>query len=526
MKISPSKLVKKTVLEVKWYIAGQILFSAISSLFLSIIPALNRYFVDNVLMNKGNIAVFIVVYVCCYVFHLATIWISERFVWKSAISFENSLKKKCFEKLLNMPYKLFSKKQNGEYLSLLSNNVTRVEQDYLQPICALVKSIIAIIIYAILIYINTTPIICISLIMLSALASVSPLIYKRRLKETNKKYVDQVADYTKDLEDMLDSFDMRDSKSAVAFARENGKITDKVSSKRNRFGKTKVNSNIVSGIAVYMVDIAIMILSVVLCIHGKITIGIVLAAITYSHSLMDPIQEVLYDINTLNSSKDIVRSLDEIVDRAGSCQGGSRIEPVSWIQLNNVNVKFGNRTLTYQCKFQIGKKYLITGKSGFGKTTLTKIIFGFHEYNGDVLIDGRPGTVSADACALCSQNQHVFHANFIDNVSLFGAYPFDENERLLGAIPLYHKIRRTEDCSTLSGGEKQILKICRALVQDKSIIFMDEPFAGLDEKNAEELFVLLTSVHRTIILISHSYNFHAQLLEKWEHINIEEICHG
>ena len=503
-------------LKVKWYVAAQVVLSLIATIAIALIPAYNRHLVDNVFPNKGEgFLPLALAYVISYAIYLITIWGSERFVWKSAIRFENILKKECYSFIARMKYKEFHKRKNEEYLSILTNNITSIEQDYLQPICALIKSAVSIIIYTVIISIYTTPIICITLLLLSILAAFTPKIYKKKLRQAGKEYVDEEATYTKKVSDLLDGAELIDQNSRSAFERKNASFTDILSHKRLLLGKRKVNGNTISGTAILMINAITFILCGVLLLRNSISVGIIVAALTYAQSFTDPVQEILYDINTLNASKDIVHALENEI-----CAVAEATEepPLKDVILNNIQVSFPEKTLSYNAAFTLGEKYLITGESGHGKSTLLNIIAGRSD------IPGFSGCLSENDCFYLSQHQHVFNDTAINNITIFGSYPSPE-EAEMEQLPKYNRIISEQDCSVLSGGEKQIMKMLRALVQQKPVLLMDEPFAALDHDNAKTLFHVLSQMNCTILMVSHTTDFDSADLAHWNNIQIGEICH-
>lgn len=510
--------IRNYIYKIKGYILGQIILSILATISLAFIPVCNEYLVDHCLINKNNeFGYLVAAYIFIFLFFLITTWGSERLVWKCAIIFENSLKKACYDAILKLPYIVFKKKKSDEYLSMLTNNITSIEQDYLQPICALIKSSFSVLVYIIIISIYTSPIICIALLFLSLLAAFSPKIYKKKLRIAGKNYIDQAADYTKKTSDLLDGAELVNANTRVAFSCENSKSTNNLSIQRLKLGKAKVNGNTISGAAVCLIDVIIFVLCGFLVMRGKITVGIVVAAITYAKAFTEPVQEILYDINTLNSSRDIVKNLEIMMDEIDVNEKIKDDEKSGDIVLNDVCVSLQDKKIIYNVKFDVGKKYLITGASGKGKTTLLDTITGRKTIErGDCKVK--------DNYYYLSQHQHVFNDNAFNNISIFGSFSnlkeIDEAD-----IPMYERVKKERDCSILSGGEKQILKICRMLVQRKPVLIMDEPFAGVDNSNSNKLFHMLSKRKETMILVSHETDFELQDLNKWKKIRIEDICY-
>ncbi|MDR0635522.1 MAG: ABC transporter ATP-binding protein/permease [Treponema sp.] len=509
-------------------VAAQVGVWIISTTAIALIPTYNKRLIDTVLPRGGTgLPGLILMYSATYSVFLIAAWLSERLLWSCGVQFENVLKKSCFDKLLNLSYKTFSEKKSGEYLSMLTKNITTLEADYLTPICALIKDFLAILIYVVIIAYTTSPVICAALFVCSIFAALSPGIYKNRLKKAYKDYIDESALYTKRITDMLDGFDMIDARSRVSFTKANARFTDILSLKRLRYGYNKVNSATISGtISILLIDISIFALCGYLILNGHISAGIVVAALTYTQSFMDPFNDMLYCINTLNSTKDIAHELDMFLSAENHTL--IQVKPVSKISCQNVIVDFGSKKLCYNMAISIGKKYVLYGQSGTGKSTLFRVLTGHTAYSGAIFVDdsasGTTQILNSDICYYLSQHQHIFSEDFLTNVSLFGAYPYNEAElrKTFDIERLFGGIKGTLDCGSLSGGEKQALKICRMLVQGKDILLLDEPFSSLDKENTSKILANLSECSATILLITHDHSF--KELGGWEHVNISEVC--
>lgn len=163
-----------------------------------------------------------------------------------------------------------------------------------------------------------------------------------------------------------------------------------------------------------------------------------------------------------------------------------------------------------------GEILLITGRSGSGKSTLFRCLMGLYQPGeGRVQLDGKPvsgrellagvGFVPA---------QHTFYAGTIyENITL-GDHTISretclKNARRLGIgdwleeVGLDHLL--LENASDLSGGQKQILSVLRAVNFDAPILILDEPFASLDAGRREKLTAFLEEYKRDhlVILTSH-----------------------
>ena len=165
-----------------------------------------------------------------------------------------------------------------------------------------------------------------------------------------------------------------------------------------------------------------------------------------------------------------------------------------------------------------GKKYLIIGESGGGKSTLTKLISGYYPADaGEILIDGRPMKASAqmlqNTVAMVRQDIFLFDESIGENI-YFG----NEDKSKLAAVIRQTSIKSIiddkgidfrvgENGSLLSGGQRQRIAIARAMYADRSIIILDEGFSALDPKTSAEIEnTLLEDKDLTLLSISHHYS--------------------
>jgi branched-chain amino acid transport system ATP-binding protein len=146
-----------------------------------------------------------------------------------------------------------------------------------------------------------------------------------------------------------------------------------------------------------------------------------------------------------------------------------------------------------------GELVTIIGPNGAGKSTLIKAIFGLlSPSSGSVLLRGKAvaGKKAHSMVALgvgyVPQVRNVFPTLTIDENLTMGAYlnrkgASDQRDKLFDWFPLL-AARRNTRAGKLSGGQRQLVAIARALMADPSILLLDEPSAGLSPANVDEIF--------------------------------------
>ena len=162
-----------------------------------------------------------------------------------------------------------------------------------------------------------------------------------------------------------------------------------------------------------------------------------------------------------------------------------------------------------------GEFVAVVGPSGCGKSTLLSIIAGLTEpTRGRVLIDGEPVTQPHPKVGVVFQSDLLLYWRTVaDNVLLpveIKGWPRDEYrprmETLLRQVGLADFASKYP--GELSGGMRQRVAICRALIQQPGLLLMDEPFGALDALTREQMIIDLQAMWRaidnTVMFITHS----------------------
>ncbi|WFU01665.1 ATP-binding cassette domain-containing protein [Rhizobium sp. CB3171] len=187
------------------------------------------------------------------------------------------------------------------------------------------------------------------------------------------------------------------------------------------------------------------------------------------------------------------------------------------ITMTGVELRLGTHDFRFDCELPQGRIIAITGPSGSGKSTFLNLLAGFETPDrGRIMLAGQDVTrlhPFERPVSLVFQDNNLFaHLDLFTNVGL-GISPslklsVDDRQRISGALTrvgLAGFDRRKP--GTLSGGERQRAAFARALVRDKPILLLDEPFAALDPGLRSGMAELLSELHRetgnTVLIVSH-----------------------
>ena len=187
------------------------------------------------------------------------------------------------------------------------------------------------------------------------------------------------------------------------------------------------------------------------------------------------------------------------------------------IVLEKVGLRLGSKDFRFDCALPAGAVTAITGPSGSGKSTLLNLVAGFETPDrGRVVIAGEDVTAkhpSERPVSLVFQDNNLFvHLDLFTNVGLgispslkLTAQDRKTIAQALERVGLKGFERRMP--GTLSGGERQRAAFARALVRNKPVLLMDEPFAALDPGMRLSMAGLLLDLHRetrnTVLVVTH-----------------------
>jgi ABC-type branched-subunit amino acid transport system ATPase component len=185
------------------------------------------------------------------------------------------------------------------------------------------------------------------------------------------------------------------------------------------------------------------------------------------------------------------------------------------LELKDLDVAYGPAKVLHEVSLNLlsGEQVFMVGRNGAGKTTLLKTIAGFlAPSKGSIQFDGReiaglpPEEVASLGIRYIFQDKRVFTKLTVKENLEIAAYP--TRETLSGAIDrvvrLYPKLESFlgAKAGSLSGGQRQILLIGRALIGDPRILLVDEPTEGLAAGIISDIFQILCAMKgKTSMLI-------------------------
>ncbi|MDN3518539.1 ABC transporter ATP-binding protein [Aquisalimonas lutea] len=180
---------------------------------------------------------------------------------------------------------------------------------------------------------------------------------------------------------------------------------------------------------------------------------------------------------------------------------------MSLLRANDIYGGYGGADILNGASIAVDKDEIVViiGANGAGKSTLMKAVFGLlHVRSGEVvyrdapITNGRPETMVTRGIAYVPQEHNVFPSLTVQENLEMGGYALkgDLRPRLETVYGLFPRLaeRRRQEAGLMSGGERQMVAMGRALMIEPSLLMLDEPTAGLSPRLIDETFQRIASI--------------------------------
>ncbi|KKX27100.1 ABC transporter ATP-binding protein [Rhizobium sp. LC145] len=183
------------------------------------------------------------------------------------------------------------------------------------------------------------------------------------------------------------------------------------------------------------------------------------------------------------------------------------------LELKDIRVAYGRAPVLHGISLTMapGTIVAVIGANGAGKTTLLNAVMGVIPSSGTALYDGKPippsveARVAAGLCLVPERRELFTTMSVKDNIDLGGflrsaAERADTREEVYGRFPRLAE-RRKQLAGTLSGGERQMLALARALMSRPRLLLLDEPSLGLAPKIVIDILEIVSELRKTGVSI-------------------------
>lgn len=444
-------------------------------------------------------------------------------------------KNKVFKSILDRDYREFSKEKSGKFISILTENMKKIEQDYLHQYFNISKNISLMIFSLVAMFIGNW-----FLTLLVIIASIIPMMISGFIgqKSASLQNSSMIADqkYLAKVKDILAGFLVIKSfnvKEAIGqdYKNESEKLDEIYFIK----GKFDVLSNVISQLSGMIVFLVAFGGGMYLVFGGHTTIGSVTAIVQLVNFVVMPLNEIGMGMSKFREGQATLNSF-EVKDVIELQTGKTKEYFDDVISFSNVDFSYPNaeekifNNLSLQIKK--GEKIAIVGMSGSGKSTLFNLLLRFYDVtSGYISIDNQDlQAISAESLynlmTIVQQDVYIFDDTLKANITLSQSFTEDDIKKAVQQSGLESYILENElglqtlcgeNGSNLSGGERQRLSIARALIRKTPILLLDEATSSLDNKVTTEIENSILEIQDlTVLVVTHKLN--KSMLKKYNRI--------
>ncbi|MCL2149895.1 MAG: ABC transporter ATP-binding protein/permease [Dehalococcoidia bacterium] len=273
--------------------------------------------------------------------------------------------------------------------------------------------------------------------------------------------------------------------------------------------------------------VAVCIVGAVLAMNGTIGLGVIAAFMLYVRLFTQPLSQLAQSMQALQRTAAASERVFEFFDEEELPDESQKLKSLQNItgEVEFKNVRFGyekDKTIIndFSARVGAGQKIAIVGPTGAGKTTMVNLLMRFYEIDsGEICLDGIPinqvtrENVRAQFCMVL-QDTWLFEGTIKENIvySKPGVTD-DEVEAACKAVGVHHFIQTLphgydtvlNDRANLSAGQKQLVTIARAMIQNAPLLILDEATSSVDtrtERIVQQAMDKLTQ-RRTSFVIAH-----------------------
>ena len=444
-------------------------------------------------------------------------------------------KNKVFQSILDRDYREFSKETSGKFISILTENMKKIEQDYLHQYFNISKNLSLMIFSLIAMFIGnwflTLLVIFVSIIpmLISGFIGKKSALIQNRVMIAEQTYLVKIKDILAGFL-VIKSFNVKEA-IYQDYSHESENLEEVYFIK----GKFDVLSNVISQLSGMIVFLVAFGGGMYLVFNGYTPIGSVTAIVQLVNFVVMPVNEVGVGITKFREGQVTLEAF-EVQDVPEIPRGKAKEYFNEVIIFSNVDFSYPNtegKIFNHlSLKIQKGEKIAIVGRSGSGKSTLLNLLLRFYEVTrGHILIDNQDlQDISIESLynlmTVVQQDVYIFDDTLKANITLnqsFTEYDIKQAVQQSGLESyileneLGLQVLCGENGSNLSGGQKQRVSIARALIRKTPILLLDEATSSLDNQVTTEIENSILEIQDlTALVVTHKLN--DLILKKYDRI--------
>lgn len=473
--------------------------------------------------------IFLVLLVSSILIYILITYLKPKYQKKAITQYKNNI----YGQILDKNISNFNKHNTSDYISALTNDVHKIEEDYLFSAFDLITNF-TLFVCTIIVMLIYSPLLTLSGIVLALLPFIGAILIGGKLAIREKEISDQNANFMHYIKDNLIGFSTvkvfkAEKKIKELFDKNNNILENKKASKTKTLALMEMVQavlSLASQFGVFFIGAYISIKS------GKIAPSVILLFVQLMNYIISPLMSIPTLLSKRLACNPLFKKIEEITKTEPEKNQGESIESINDITISNLSFMYEDKAILKDIshKFEKNKSYAIVGPSGAGKTTLINLLLAReNNYTGNIYYNGTEvRQISLDSLyeisSFVEQNVFVFDDSIINNITMYS----NVEEELLNEVIIKSGLtelikekgrdyRCGENGSNLSGGEKQRISIARALINKSQLLLLDEVTSALDNEISSLITNQLLELNTTTrIMITHRLD--EEVLNKFDQI--------
>lgn len=413
------------------------------------------------------------------------------------------LRQQLFEQYQSLPLAFYDKRQQGDLMSRMTNDIENLNAALSQSVIQIVSSFLTIVGTAFALFYLDWRLALVTLIIIPLIVYATKQIIKRSSVNYKERQRD-LGNLNGYIEETISNADI-----ITLFGQEKSTLAE-FKEANERLRSSAMRADIISGfmgpINNFMNNLGLSLVigaGAIMAVTSGLTIGVIASFVTYTRQFFRPINQLSNLLNTFQSaiagSERVFEVLDEAKEVADIENAKAKEQFSGDVKFENVQFAYEKgKTVLHGIDFEAkaGETIAIVGPTGSGKTTIIQLLTRFYDATGGrILLDGEPiehykMTNVRDHVGVVLQDTYLFSGTVRENIRFGKLQATDDEVEQAAKIAYAHNFIKylpeqydtvlTSGGLNLSQGQRQLIAIARAILEDPDILILDEATSSVD----------------------------------------------